>query len=187
MNVLDAINNRRAVRDYLPDPVEDGVVCELIAAAIQAPSAMNCQPWAFTVIQDKRLLHQLSEKAKEIAGHSGAGVEILRHPDFNIFYNAGTLIVFWAKQRGAHPEWDCFLAGENLMLRAREMGLGTCPIGFAWEVLNRPETKIELNVPEEYTAVLPVIVGHAKEFPPSHGRKEPEILSWKRATAPVGA
>jgi nitroreductase len=100
-------------------------------------------------------------------------------PNFNIFYNTGTLIVICAKPVGLHPEWDCCLAAQNLMLEACELGLGTCPIGFAWPLLNEPDVRPELNITDGYVPVLPIIVGyptHATRLTP---RNRPEILCWK--------
>lgn len=56
MQLKEAIHGRRAVRDYRDQPVDKAAVTTLVQAAIQAPSAINQQPWAFVVIQDKALL-----------------------------------------------------------------------------------------------------------------------------------
>ena len=51
--------------------------------------------------------------------------------EFNIFYDAGILVVFCARNRDPGAAEDCGLAAENFMLAALDFGLGTCPIGFA--------------------------------------------------------
>ena len=55
---------------------------------------------------------------------------MLADPAFNIFYNAGTLIVIFAKPIGQHPDWDCCLAAQNLMLAAHGMHLA--PARLVW-------------------------------------------------------
>jgi len=183
MEVREAIRVRRAVRDYVDEPLSEETVKALIDMAALAPSAVNVQPWAFVVVQEKDLLKRISDRAKVLMLHADFPEELrvmIANPAFNIFYNAGTLILICAKPEGQHPEWDCCLAGENLMLAARDMGLGTCVIGFAWPALELPEIKTELGIPSGYQPVLPIIVGKPKEFPPAHERKTPEILSWKR-------
>ena len=45
--------------------------------------------------------------------------------------------------------------------------------------------KALVGIPEGYQAVIPIIIGFPKEFPPNPGRKPAEILSWKPPT-PVG-
>jgi nitroreductase len=99
-------------------------------------------------------------------------------PDFNIFYNASTLILVCANKDEASREADCYLACENLMLAAYGMGLGTCPIGLAWEALRTDEMKRKLGIPKCYTPVLPIIVGYPAAEPPPTLRNPPQVLSW---------
>ena len=56
MDVLDAIHQRRSIRDYKDEAVPQAQIERLIEAAIQAPSAVNQQPWIFTIVRDKALL-----------------------------------------------------------------------------------------------------------------------------------
>lgn len=186
MQLKEAIHGRRAVRDYTDQPVDKAAVTTLIEAAIQAPSAINQQPWAFVVVQDKALLKRYSDRAKVVCDETMDAESMpeelktmLSDPSFNIFYNSGTLIVVWAKPIGQHPDWDCCLAAENLMLAAHDMGLGTCPIGLAWPLLEQADVKNDLNVPFDYVPVMPVIVGYPRKPAPSVERMEPEIRSWK--------
>lgn len=183
MGVLDAIRNRHAVRSYTDQPVNKASIRILLEAAVRAPTAVHEEPWAFAVIQDKAFLQRLSEKAIgefQRSLHSPG-----RHPSShftppeNIFYNAGTLIVIYAKPMGPFVVADCWLAAENLMLAACAMGLGTCVIGLAVPALNTPESKAELKVPADMTAYAPIIVGVPSGETPSTSRKEPEILLWK--------
>jgi nitroreductase len=71
---------------------------------------------------------------------------------------------------------DCCLAAENLMLAARDEGLGTCCIGLAHPWFNLRSTEHELGLPEEYEVV---VLGHPKAWPESHGRHPAEI-HWLR-------
>ncbi|MFA9387488.1 MAG: nitroreductase family protein, partial [Methyloceanibacter sp.] len=64
MELLDAINGRMSVREYTEEPVNDAVLRELIEAAIEAPSAINQQPWAFIVVKDRECLTRISDRAK---------------------------------------------------------------------------------------------------------------------------
>ena len=62
MDVNDATYQRRSVRAYTDQPVDNATIETLIKAAIQAPSSMNEQPWAFAVIQDPQRLSSWSER-----------------------------------------------------------------------------------------------------------------------------
>ena len=184
MNATEAIFARRAVRDFTDDPIPDSTVRQLIDAAIQAPSAVNSQPWAFVVIQDRSLLRDISARAADLFRRQGASEKLLKAieaPEWNIFYNAANLIIICARPEGAHPDWDCCFAAENLLIAARDRGIGACIIGMAWGALCEPDIKRRLGIPEDYQVIAPIIVGYPKHFPASPGRKNPEILSWKVA------
>jgi len=70
---------------------------------------------------------------------------------------------------------DCCLAAENLMLAARDEGLGTCWIGFARPWLDLPSTKHEMGLPAGHHVVAPIVLGYPKAWPESHGRNPAEI------------
>lgn len=50
MDVLEAIQKRRSIRGFKPDPVPKEILEEMLRAAVRAPSAMNTQPWEFMVL-----------------------------------------------------------------------------------------------------------------------------------------
>ena len=196
LSALDAIFMRRSVRAYTPRPVDTATVRALLDAAVQAPTAMHAEPWAFVVVQDRDTLRRLSERAKgtwireaehyrdlhspgEPATVSGFA-ERFASPDFNVFYDAGTLIAIGTSRRGPFVVADCWLAAENLMLAACALGLGTCCIGSAVAALNSPETRAELRIPPEIEIVAPIIVGVARERPADSPRQDPAIVSWTR-------
>jgi len=187
MNLRDAIHTRRAVRAYKPATVDEATVRQLLHAAIQAPSAMNAQPWVFSIVQDRARLQRYSARAKrqllelsatepKVRGYA----DMLRDETFNIFYDAGTLVVIGVRERTAFSEADGWLAGQNLMLAACEAGLGTCCIGFAVTLLNLPEVKRELAIPAEGAAIAPIILGYPSSSTPPVARREPHIVSWLR-------
>jgi nitroreductase len=194
--VLELIHQRRAVRAYTSEPLGQPTIRALLDAAVHAPTAMHLEPWAFVVVQDMAVLKRLSDTAKVIAQEEATHRELLKAPGvspqgrshlallsdprFNIFYDAGTLIVICGKPMGSFVQADCWLAAENLMLAACAMGLGTCCIGFAVPALNTPAVKQELGIPAEITAVAPIIVGVPSGPTPPVPRKAPEILRWVR-------
>lgn len=190
MSASDVIYARRAVRSFTDEEMSEGTVRALLESAIQAPSSMNVQPWAFVVIQDRDVLKRISDRAEELLQESPDFTKMppeqqlrIEERSFNIFYNAGTLILICAKPEGKHPEWDCCFAAQNLMLAAREKGLGTCVIGLSWLAFEDPQIKAELGIPEAWRVVTPIILGRPTDFPAGHGRNRPEILAWK---SPVG-
>lgn len=179
MSVLDAIQQRRATRSYTPRAVDEKSVHALLDAAVMAPSARDLQPWSFVVVQDPKLLKQISDQANQVLMHDPHWKHALPHEGaFDIFYGAGTLIVICSQEEGFCPVGDCYLAGQNLMLAACAMGLATCPIGFARDVLQTDAMRMTLGIPEGVTPVLPIIVGHAAGTMRKTDRFPPRIHSW---------
>lgn len=64
MDILEAIRRRRSVRDFKNDLVPKAVIREILETACRAPSAMNTQPWEFTVIT-KEVLDSVIESVIE--------------------------------------------------------------------------------------------------------------------------
>jgi len=178
--VLDAIHQRRATRAYASRPVSESVVRDLLDAAVWAPSANNLQPWSFVIIQDRAVLAKISEDTKKLLfddPHWHTHLP-LTDPDFDIFYGCGTLIVICSQAGGFNPVGDCYLAGQNLMLTAWSLGLATCPVGLARDVLQAEAMKRQLHIPAELTPVLPIIVGYASTAMPRSERHAPQIHAW---------
>lgn len=179
-----ALHSRRAVRDYTGDPVPRPVLVQLIEAAIQAPSAVNEQPWLFTVVQDQALLAGISHESKaHMLRQSPASLaplhlrQMLEEPSFDIFYHAPALIVISSATAGPWAVENCSLAAGNLMLRACEAGLGSCWIGFAQSWLATSAGKAALDLPPTSLPVAPIIVGRPKSTPPPVPRNAP-LVRW---------
>jgi nitroreductase len=190
MDIKEAIYTRRAVREFTAETVPEKTLRDLLDAAIQAPSAVNQQPWTFCVVRDKLVLDRISREAKlHMLKTSPAGLvshhfqELLGNADFHIFYHAPALIVICSVADSPWAIEDCSLAAENLMLAARAAGLGTCWIGFAQAWLGTAEGKAALNLPPTCLPVAPIIVGYPKSLPPPVPRKEPNI----RWIGPLGS
>ena len=187
-NLFETILARRSVRAYAPDELDRNTIQTLLAAAVRAPTAMHEEPWAFVVVQNRQVLKQLSDRAKPLfierlhRSHptGGHAIDTFANPDFNIFHNAGTLIVICAKPSGPFVEADCWLAAENLMLAACAIWLGSCVIGSCVAALNLPGVKAELGIPAEFSVVTLIIVGVPSGETAATSRKEPLILAWKQ-------
>jgi len=112
MEVWEAIQMKRAVRQFKPDPLSIRAVNRILNAGRRAQSSKNTQPWYFIAIQDKSTLKALSELG-DYAGHlAGAalGIAIVTPPPeqrFSIMFDAGQ-------------------AAANMQLAAWEIGIASC-------------------------------------------------------------
>ena len=122
--VIDNIMARRSVRQYLDKPVEHEKLAVVVRAGINAPSGMNRQPWVIRVVEDQRLIAQVNEVFMQENPD-----QVARDPHFkNMFRNAPNLICVCTPAKGG-GELDAGLLGENMMLAAQSLGLGTCCLG----------------------------------------------------------
>ena len=182
MDVWKAIQERHATRSYTDAPIAHTTFERLIDAAIQAPSAMNLQPWHFTVIQDRRLLDDISARAKAhlLASSTALPKGMLEHLHdgaFHIFYHAPAVVLISAEANAAWGSEDAALAAENLMLAACALGLGTCWIGLAQAWLETAEAKKRIDLPAAFRPIAPIAIGHAGAASPAVPRKAAEI-NW---------
>ncbi|MHB9129573.1 MAG: nitroreductase family protein [Armatimonadota bacterium] len=185
MELLEAIYVRRSVRAYSDEAVSRATLDKLMLAAVQAPTGMNMQPWAFGVIQGIDLLKSYSERTKTYLLENMQQFPMLERyrdffadPESDLFHGAPALIAIFAKPGCATPDFDCAMAAQNLMLSACDMGLGTCWIGFFGFLLNQPEVKRELGVREDYRAIAPIIVGYPLQTPPPVEKNPPLVVFW---------
>jgi nitroreductase len=187
ISVEDAIGQRSSVRAYAPGKLPWTSVKALLSAAVRAPTAMHQEPWAFAVVQDPALLKRISERARQLMAdephpellHRGGHVpDVFAEPGFDVFHGAGTLIVIGTQSDGRFAVADCWLAAENLMLRAFAMNLGACVIGSAIGALDLPEVKSEIGLPDDFRTIAPIVVGTPAMPVPPTPRREPRLLAW---------
>jgi nitroreductase len=157
--VLALLKSRRSIRRYRPDPVPDEMVEELLEAGRWAPSASNRQPWHFIVVRDPAIL-------QEVAQHAAYFFIRWAH-----VAEAPLLIVLCGEARNrVYRQFlheDVGLAGSQIMLQAKALGLGTCWIGG----LERKAIRGILKVPDHVEIVGLLTVGFPAEDPNPPARK----------------
>lgn len=55
MDIIEAINTRKSIRAYKPDPVPRAIIEDILQIATRSPSSMNTQPWEFVVVAGEAL------------------------------------------------------------------------------------------------------------------------------------
>ena len=122
MNVLEAIRNRRSVREYNPRPIPDDVMQRMKDALRLAPSACNYQPWKFVIVTGPDMKRALASAANNQAFIAQAPVVVIGvgFPERAYKHMGGA---------GNSVEVDLAIALDHLTLAAADEGLGTCWIG----------------------------------------------------------
>jgi len=184
VNIIDVIKSRRSIRKYLDKPIPKEIIDKLIKAAKWAPSGMNEQPWGFIVVQDRALIKELSDRSipyinkiveedPKFAGYK----KRMAVKDFSIFYNAPCVIIILGRKDAFSYQNDCAMAGQNLMLTAASVNIGSCWVGMM-NVLDKDGWfRKKFQIPENYAIVAPIALGYFenKDIPVIE-RRTPEIL-----------
>jgi len=186
IGIFSVIRERRSVRNYTDREVPDEALRAIIAAGIQAPTALGFQPWQFVVVRDRDLMQRASDYCKpllleKIGAEPRPGMEeflaALENPEFSIFYNAPVLVLVLGARDAVSSVLDCTLCAENMMLAAWALGIGSCWVGAATLVEQNPGLRAALKVPDDHQVVAPLIFGYPAPLPPKPARREPRI-AW---------
>ena len=172
--VLSNIMARRSVRKYLDKPVEHEKLEVIVRAGINAPSGMNRQPWIVRVVEDQKLIADVTEIYKQENAE-----QVKRDKDFkNMFRNAPNLICVCTPANGG-GELDAGLLGENMMLAAQSLGLGTCCLGGPVRFLkSNDKAKFfidRLEIPSDYQLNYIIAVGYPDEQPDAKPRDASKV------------
>jgi len=150
---------RSSVRRYTDQSVSDSDILAVIEAARLAPSASNGQPWRFVVVKDASDREAFARKC-----FSGifSGTRFAAAAPVIIAVcaeRAGLVAAAQTLKDSAMYQLDCGIAGEHLALRAAELGLGTCWIGW----FNRRAARRALGAPLHVRGVCLMALGHPAE------------------------
>ena len=172
--VINNIMARRSVRKYLDKPVEHEKLEVVVRAGINAPSGMNRQPWIVRVVEDQKLIADVTEVYKQENAE-----QVKRDKDFkNMFRNAPNLICVCTPANGG-GELDAGLLGENIMLSAQSMGLGTCCLGGPVRfLLSNEKCKFfldSLDIPSDYKLNYIIAIGYPDEQPEAKPRDASKV------------
>jgi len=147
MEFFDVVTTQRAMRRLKPDPIPDGLLRQIMDAAICAPSGGNRQGWSFLVIRDAATRARLGELYREAWGElmkvpyyrdaatappespAGRMLASARHLGEHLA-DAPVLILACVATDGAPASMttgaSIYPAAQNIMLAARALGIGSC-------------------------------------------------------------
>ena len=162
MEILEIIKNRRSVREFSNEGVDDSLIEKILDAGRWAPSGLNNQPWRFVIVRDSELKDGLAEQTKY--GHIIRGAPL-------------SIAVFLDNSAGYDRTKDVQAMGaciQNMLLAVHSLSLGACWLG---EILNKKEAVGEiLHTPGEFELMAVIAVGHPAEKQRTSERKPMEEL-----------
>src|SRR3989344_21648 len=151
-NFLELAKNRKTTYEFEAKPVADNLTAKILEAGRWAPSCTNNQPWHFVIVKDKKRIK-----------------ELMMTTNYGDFHSDPPLVIALVllQERCLGKNFSCFrgndsgvydsfmsvaMAGLNLTLQAREMGIDSCIITPAQE-----PAKTILKVKK--TDHVPLIIG----------------------------
>jgi nitroreductase len=170
------LESRRSIRRFRPDPVEKDKILSCLEAARVAPSAENAQTWRFLVIDDPEVKDRFAEAVfsglyRPTRFAAQAPVLVLLMSRLDILANR----LGRGVQGIPFHLLDMGIAGEHFVLRAEELGLGTCWIGwFAPRAARR-----FFRIPRAYRMIGLLAVGYPASRPPRPRVRKPlDEIAW---------
>jgi len=191
MNTLEAIETRRAVKDFDPDHrFTGGEVDTLLTAAMLSPTSYNIQHWRFVHVSDSDIRERLREAAWDQAQVTDASMLLVLCADMQAWQREPGR--YWQNAPDATREMmvpmisDFYLgkeqlqrdeamrsvgiAAQTIMLTAKDMGYDSCPmIGFDADAVAEI-----INLPEDHVIGMMISIGKAATAAHTRGGQLPK-------------
>lgn len=161
--------SRRSVKCYKPDMPARDDIDKIIEAGLAAASGRNMQASVIVAVTNKEIRDRLSRDNAAVMGANS-----------DPFYGAPCVLVVLAEKTAHTYVYDGSLTLGNMMLAAHELGLGSCWIHRAKEVMAKPEWQEwikSLGLEGEYEGIGNLVVGYAEgELPAAKNRREGRVV-----------
>ena len=157
MDFTEIVKARRSIRKYQDKAVDDGLLSEILEAGRLAPTATNGQNWYCLVVRNRALCQAMVEVCggQGLVGEAPVNLVVCGINNRSMFCGQPINTV------------DCSIVTTMMMLKATELGLGTCWLGH----FSADGIRALLDIPakDEVVAVLPL--GYGAEAPEARPRK----------------
>ena len=189
LDVMQAIQRRRSIRQFRPDPVPKEVVDTMLEAARIAPSGSNRQPWRFQVVTDPSLRERIFSEATFGSKHIieapltiACGSELLSYVKGNRLAPSSSVLAAenddWETLKSflADAQMNTAIAMEHMVLAATAQGVGTCRL----QRIKPGQTARLLGWPRHVVALCLLLVGYPAEEPLAKPRLPLDEIVLKR-------
>lgn len=174
-HAIENIMTRTSVRKFDPrHAITADTVEILLRAAMAAPTAMNRQPWAFIVVDDRAVLDDLLS-ASPYSRLETAPMAIIHCGDMSLALE-GTTRDFWTQ--------DVAAATENILLAANALGLGSVWTGVYPDTVRVEGVRRVLGLPDSIIPLSIVPIGYPATKPEPKDKWAPSKVhhnGWKQA------
>lgn len=171
--VVETIMSRRSIRKYKPQPVEREKMEQIINCGINAPNGMNKQSWEIRVVDNPEFINGITDLYKK------ENPKAAERPGFKNMFNNAPTVVFIANDPSYElSQIDCGLLGENMVLSAWSMGIGSCCLGGPVRFMKSPAAADYLNrlgFSEGYELLYAIAFGYPDETPAAKPRNAEKV------------
>ncbi len=171
METLQAIFERRSIRKYTGASIEREKLLTLVKAGMAAPSSRDTRHFHFVIIDDGKLIDQLNEGLPYSKMLATARHAIVVVSDLNVAHG-GIETDYWAQ--------DCAAASENVLLAAKDLGLGAC-----WTGVHPREERVafvsqSLGLPLNFRPLCVIAVGMPTGEDKARDKFDPQHVYWNQ-------
>lgn len=167
---LKWILERRSVRSFTGQSVDQATLEKIIRAGMAAPSAVNQQMWEFVVVDERAVLNSLCDALPYAKMLTQAPAAIIVAADLTRTFNNDPQSPFWIM--------DCSAATENILLAIHALGLGAVWTAVYPNPALVADVRRILHLPENIVPLNVVPLGHPADHEPAKDKWKPNLVHW---------
>ncbi|MFP4526324.1 MAG: nitroreductase family protein [Bacteroidales bacterium] len=168
MELYEGLLTRRSIRKYTSGSISREKIEEIVKAGMYAPSAVNCQPWHFIIVDDRSVMNKIMEV----------------HPYSKMLAEAQYAIVVLSDTKLEHASGygvlDCAAATQNILLAAHSFGLGAVWLGLQPREQRKQSVKELFQLPDHILPFSVVSIGYPAENPKASNRFKKERMHYNK-------
>ena len=160
--VVENIMARRSIRKYKPQRVERDVLMKIMECGINAPNGQARESWEVRVVDSPELIAGIDSLYRAATGRDG-----------HALFGAPAVAFIAYDTEYDLSQVDCGLLGENMILAAQSMGLGTCCLGGLCRFVNSEAgapVLERLGLPDTHRLLYAIVFGYPDESPAAKER-----------------
>lgn len=167
MEAIELLKTRRSCRSFQNEQIKDDELQIILDCGLNAPSAKNKQDSIIVVVQDEKLVKDLSKLNAQIMGQ-----------DIDPFYGAPTVCLILVPEDNHNGNKDGALVIGAMQNGAYALNIGSCWINRCKEMLELEEGKAYLKAwnLEGFVGVGCCVLGYPKDRLPKKQIKEGRII-----------
>lgn len=179
-NDADAIERvimaRRSIRQYTNQTISRDTLQQILLCGINAPNGQNKQAYELRVVDNPQLLQEISDAV-------ATDTEVRMRRGASTIFAGAPCVIFIARDTTYDiSAIDCGLLGENIILKAWSMGIGSCCMAGPTRMMMQskacqPYMK-RLGFSTDYELLYCIVLGYAAESPDAKPRKYDEKIRF---------